>query len=35
MQVEHREIRVLSAVMEQSGFSRAVERLNVSLGATR
>jgi hypothetical protein len=33
MQVERHEIRVLSAVIEEGGFSRAAERLNVSQSA--
>jgi DNA-binding transcriptional LysR family regulator len=33
MQIERHEIRVLSAVIEEGGFSRAAERLNVSQSA--
>jgi DNA-binding transcriptional LysR family regulator len=33
MQIERHEIRVLSAVVEEGGFSRAAERLNVSQSA--
>ncbi len=33
MQIERHEIRVLSAVIEEGGFSRAAERLNISQSA--
>ena len=33
MQIERHEIRVFSAVVEEEGFGRAAERLNVSQSA--
>ncbi|TDJ35998.1 MAG: LysR family transcriptional regulator, partial [Gammaproteobacteria bacterium] len=33
MQIERHEIRIFSAVVEEGGFSRAAERLNISQSA--
>ena len=33
MQIERHEIRILSAVVEEGGFSRAADRLNITQSA--